>query len=105
MSFDGSGDPGSDADTIASAYLSDASDPLTVPTGCGEPNERLVENLTVDDTQELVGCLKVIGGNGLIVAPNGTLTLRAGQSIELRDGFSVQSGGRLTLEIDPTLAQ
>jgi hypothetical protein len=104
LSFDGSGDPTSDVDTVASAYLSAASDPLAVPTGCGEPNELLVENLTVEDVQEIVACLKVIGGNGLVVAPAGSLTLRAGQSIELRDGFSVQSGGTLVLAIDPSLA-
>ena len=38
-----------------------------------------------------------------VVAPGGDLTLRAGRAVILVDGFKVETGARLTVEIDPTL--
>lgn len=104
LSFDGSGDAGSNADTVASSFLSAASEALTVPTGCGEPNDLLLDGQTIDDTQELVACLTISAGNGFTVAATGDLILRAGGSVRLQNGFSVADGGRLVVVIDPTLA-
>ena len=103
--FDGTGNPLADADTLVSAYLSDQSDPLVVPTSCGEPNDLLLQNQTVDDTQEFVGCLTVTAGGGFAVGPTGVVSFRAGQSIVLQDGFSVAEGGRFDASIDPTLSE
>ncbi len=41
--------------------------------------------------------------NYMIIGPNGDLTLRAGKAIRLGNGFSVGVGGKLTLQIDPSL--
>lgn len=105
LSFDGTGDASSDPNTVPSSFLSDASDPLVVPTGCGEPNHLVLENQTVTDTQELVACLTITAGNAFAVGTTGIVTLEAGESVRLQNGFSVQPGGRLAVVIDPTLAQ
>ena len=93
LSFDGTGDPVADIDTVLSAYLSDQSDPLTVPTACGEANDLVLENQTVNDTQEFVGCLTVTAGNNFTVGTTGDVTFRAGQSVALQGGFSVERVG------------
>lgn len=105
LSFDGTGDPSSDANTLSSSFLSDASEPLTVPTGCGHPNNLLLENQTVTDTQEIVACLTITAGNGFTVGATGFVTVRAGESVRLDNGFSVETGGRFAVVIDATLAQ
>lgn len=105
LSFDGTGDPSSDPNTVPSSFLSGASDPLPVPTGCGEPNHLLLENQTVTDTQELIACLTITAGNAFTVGATGIVTLKAGESVRFQSGFSVESGGRLAVVVDPTLAQ
>lgn len=105
LSFDGTGDPSSDPNAVPSSFLSDASEPLVVPTGCGEPNHLVLENQTVTDTQELVACLTIAAGNAFAVGTTGVVTLKAGESVRFENGFSVQAGGRLAVVIDPTLAQ
>lgn len=105
LSFDGSGNPTADPDTLASAYLSDDSAAVAVPTPCGEPNDLVLENQTVTGVEEHVGCLTVTAGNGFEVAATGDLTLRAGRSVTLTDGFKVQSNGKLAIELDPGLAE
>ncbi len=44
-----------------------------------------------------------LGPNFAVAGPNGDLTLRAGNVVEARDGFSVLVDGTLTIEIDPSL--
>ena len=104
LSFDGTGDPTSDANTLSSAYLSDASLPLTVPTGCGGPNDLVLEGQTIDDTQTFIGCISVTAGNGFMVGTSGDVTLRAGQQVVLTSGFSVATGGRLVIDVDGSLS-
>jgi len=103
--FDGTGNPTADGNTLSSAFLSDASPPLTVPTGCGEPNNRVLEAQTIDDPQTFIACLTVTAGNGFRVGANGNVTLTAGQQVALTGGFSVASGGRLVIRLDPALSQ
>jgi len=105
LSFDGTGDPSSDPNTLPSSFLSDASDPLPVPTGCGEPDHLVLQNQTVTDSQEFVACLTITAGNAFAVGATGIVTLKAGESVRLDGGFSVETGGRLAVVIDPTLAQ
>jgi len=76
-----------------------------VPTGCGGPNHLILENQTVNDTQEFVGCLTLTAGNGFVVEANGDVTFRAGEKVVLQDGFSVAAGGRFKIEIDSTLSE
>lgn len=103
--FDGTGNPAADAHTLASTYLSDDTDALTVPTACGEPNHLVLETETVTDTRELVACLTVTAGNGFAVGATGDVTLRAGRAVILESGFSVADGGSLAVVIDPALGE
>ena len=105
LSFDGTGDPLSDPNTRASAYISDASDPLSVPTPCGELNHLVLEQETVNATEERVACFTISAGNDFVVGPTGNLVFRAGSSITLSSGFAVASGGGFVAEIDPSLTQ
>jgi|GEM_PF-3374153 len=41
--------------------------------------------------------------SGSVIEGSGALTLRAGQKIILGNGFQVEQGGRLTVEVDPSL--
>ena len=105
LTFDGTGNPTADPDTLSSAYLSDDSAPVAVPTPCGETNDLVLENQTVTGVEEHVGCLTVTAGNGFEVAATGDLTLRAGHSVTLVDGFRVLTNGSLAIVIDPGLAE
>lgn len=104
LSFDGTGDPQSDSNTLPSAYLSDQSDPLVVPTSCGEPNDLLLQNETVNDVREFVACLTITAESGFVVGTTGEVIFRAGQSISLQNGFSVSSGGSFAAVIDSSLS-
>lgn len=104
LSFDGSGDPVADANTLLSSFLSDDSEPVLVPTACGEPNHLVLEGQTISGAQELVACQTITAGNGFVVAATGDLILRAGISVTLQDGFWVDSGGKLAVVIDPSLS-
>lgn len=105
LSFDGSGNPTADGNTLISTFLSDDSEPVAVPTGCGEPNNLILENQTISGTQEFVGCFTITARNGFIVGATGDVTFRAGNSVTLAGGFSVATGGRFEVTIDPTLAE
>lgn len=102
--FDGSGNPVADSNTRVSSFLSDDSDPVAVPTGCGGPNDLVLANQTISSTQEFVGCLTITAGDGVVVAATGNATFRAGNSVTLAAGFSVDSGGTLAVVIDSSLA-
>lgn len=105
LDFDGNGDPASDPNTRASAYISDQSDPLPVPTPCGGSNHLVLANETVNTTEERVACFTISAGNGFVVGSGGNVVFRAGSSIALSDGFSVASGGQFVAEIDAALTQ
>ena len=70
---------------------------------CPEPDLALT-GVTVDEAREEERCHAIAAGPGVVVAPGGNLVLRAGTRVELRDGFSVAAGGRLTIAVDPALA-
>jgi lysophospholipase L1-like esterase len=70
----------------------DASDPVTL------------ENATVSDTQEILACTHLEAGNqgggDYIVGASGDLTLHVGLSATFFEGFSIESGGTLTVQTD-----
>jgi RHS repeat-associated protein len=69
--------------------------------GCGQ--ELLLDSGTDGGTvtHQSCGTVRVQGSYG--VGSTGNVTLRAGNRVVLGDGFSVATGGRLTLETDPAL--
>ncbi len=58
---------------------------------------------SVTGTRMRTNCQNILVGPDFEVADNGDLTLRAGRSIHLGDGTSVDAGGALALELDPDL--
>jgi hypothetical protein len=72
-------------------------------TLCGGDPSPLVANQTVTGVLLVEACHWITAGPGLVVGATGELTLRAGRGVALSDGFQVETGGRLTVEIDPSL--
>lgn len=105
LNFDGSGNPIADGNTLISAFLSDDSEPVAVPTGCGEPNDLVLASQTITDTREFVACHTITASNGFVVGSTGNVVFRAGSSITLAGGFSVAVGGTFAATIDPTLTE
>ena len=59
---------------------------------------------TILDVRVFEVCDRItVGPNFAVAGPNGDLTLRAGNVVEARDGFSVLVDGRLTIVIGPSL--
>jgi RHS repeat-associated protein len=69
--------------------------------GCGQ--ELLLNTGTDSGTTTHQSCGTVRAEGTYRVGSTGNVTLRAGSRVVLGDGFSVASGGRLTLETDPSL--
>lgn len=76
--------------------------PIPTPT---PPPECVVtvQGRTVDGSETYESCGVLFAGPALDVVSPGDLGLRAGDLVVLRNGVSVGSGARLTLEIDPTI--
>jgi len=57
----------------------------------------------LDSTRVIESCSTIVAGAGVEVADLGELTLRAGRQVILKDGFKVESGGSLAVEIVPDM--
>jgi hypothetical protein len=62
-----------------------------------------LENETITGSDTRTACQTLTAGNGFVVDARGDLRLVAGETVVLGDGFSVLTGGALTVEIDPSL--
>jgi uncharacterized repeat protein (TIGR01451 family) len=71
---------------------------------CGFFNYRNLSAMTVNDQQVYQSCISITASDFAVIAPGGDVTLRAGQSVILGNGFLVESGRLLTIDIDPALA-
>ena len=69
--------------------------------GCGEVN--YVQNKKDTGDATYTSCGTVQAGPSYTVGATGDVTLQAGHAVVLADGFSVESGGRLTAGVDPNL--
>lgn len=72
---------------------------------CGLPQRLVLLSSTVLDVQLKEACLSIEVGPEFSVGAGGELVLRAGDVIELRNGFEVHSGGDFEAQIDPALAE
>jgi uncharacterized repeat protein (TIGR01451 family) len=70
---------------------------------CGSPDKRQLSDMTVDDERTFRACTSITADNFAVIAPAGDVTLRAGSWIALGNGFAVEAGCDLTIDIDPTL--
>ncbi len=79
---------------------------LSVTSSCSSVSGCALLSLsddTIDSTLTEESCEIEAEMNYMVIGPNGNLTLRAGKTIRLGDGFSVGVDGKLTLELDPSL--
>jgi len=58
---------------------------------------------TISSTEVFEACNELSAGDSFYIVSPGDVTLRAGQRVILRDGFSVGGGARLQVIIDPAL--
>jgi hypothetical protein len=70
---------------------------------CQSPFELDLLGFQVSSTVVCEAGTVLTAGDGLTVNPTGDLTLRAGQRVRFVTDFSVQAGGELATEIDPSL--
>lgn len=85
--------------TDANGFASTPSEAL-VEVSCDE--DRLVSGQTVLGAAIFEGCRRLTVA-GTVVTDGATLVLRAGERVTLGDGFRVDVGGELTVEVDPAL--
>jgi hypothetical protein len=76
---------------------------VTVGSPCTSDDDVVLADETVTGTLTVEGCRSVVTGDNVAVASSGDLTITAGSTITLQSGFSVASGGRLAMGIDPSL--
>jgi uncharacterized repeat protein (TIGR01451 family) len=83
---------------------SDDADAATVAiTLCAQDPNPTVANQVVSGAAMFEACQTLTAGPALTVTATGELTLRAGHRVVFTDGFSVEPGGQLVVEIDPAL--
>jgi hypothetical protein len=71
-------------------------------TSCNAPFDLKLANRAVDTTVTCEAGTVLSAGTSFVVVSPGDLTFRAGQRIDLEDGFEVQSG-TFEAEVDPSL--
>ena len=79
-------------------------DTVVTPGGCGAPDTRDLSGQEIDHQRTYEACVSIDAGNLRVVPAEGDVTLRAGDSIQLGEGFLVEEGCLLTVEIDPAMA-
>jgi extracellular elastinolytic metalloproteinase len=72
---------------------------------CGLPQALVLVSMVVLDEQLHEACLSIEAGSDVSVGSTGALSLTAGQTIELSNGFKVLSGGFFEAEINPALSE
>ncbi len=91
---------------LASELVSDLTlgpiDTFLHPDTCSAPYDLNLAGATVDTTLTCQAGEDLGAGDDFSVVAGGNLTFRAGQAVELRNGFDVQAG-TFTIEIDPSL--
>ncbi len=77
---------------------------VTVDASCSSLNEAVLGGQTVVGLLLVESCNSVTAGGGFTVSGSGDATLTAGASVVLQNGLSVESAGRFTAALDPSLS-
>jgi hypothetical protein len=79
-------------------------DTVIYTSSCTAPFDLNLANATVSGAVTCQAGTVIRAGSAFVVAaPSGDLTFQAGEAIELKSGFKVQTGAAFTAEIDPGL--
>ncbi len=70
---------------------------------CGLCDSLTLEQVTIDDSHVFEACTTITAGNDLEIEGTADVTLRAGEAVVLTNGFSVESGASLTVDVDPSI--
>lgn len=70
---------------------------------CGYPCDVVLESGALSGAEDLTACLSITAGSELTIAYPAWITLTAGTTILLEDGFTLPDGCELSLEIDSQL--
>lgn len=79
-------------------------DTLLTTGSCGAPEQRTLSHLTLSTQREFEACDSITLDQVRVVLPGGDVTLRAGREIIFEDGFELETGCELRVELDPALA-
>jgi hypothetical protein len=71
--------------------------------GCSLPSHQRIDDLLVTDVQTREACRTVEVGPNVAVTGSGNLVVRARRAVSFANGFAVEAGGRLAVEIDPAI--
>jgi glucose/arabinose dehydrogenase len=97
---------GTFAGTLAvTGNIPDAAVPIqaTAYQPCSGQDHLVLDSQTVSDTRTEEACRTLTAGPYAVTSP-GEVTFRAGETVILRDGFSVGAGAGFMAEVDPLLA-
>jgi FG-GAP-like repeat len=72
-------------------------------TSCVAPFDLQIENMTVDEPVVCEAGTNIESGDDVELVPGGSLTFRAGNSIQIDNGFGMATGTSFTMEIDSSL--
>jgi hypothetical protein len=61
----------------------------------------VIDNQILSTTQTFEACDTITAGPSVTINPTGNITFQAGNRVVLKNGFSIISGGRLRIVIDP----
>jgi hypothetical protein len=87
-----------------SGQHAESSDTVQVVESCDLAGSLDLSGRVVDSTEVHEACQSISAGPDFrVVGPDGDLTFRAGVTIILRSGFSVEAGAVFAAEIDPSL--
>jgi hypothetical protein len=63
----------------------------------------VIDNQILSTTETFEACDTITAGPSVTIAPTGNITFQAGKRVVLRYGFSVISGGRVKVVVDPLI--
>ena len=69
--------------------------------GCGAPDDVTLSQHSIAQSVVFHACDSIAAGPDFMIEKLGDVTFRAGQTVVLGDGCSIESGGRLTIEVGP----
>lgn len=65
-------------------------------------NQLIIDNRTISTSENFEECERITAGPDVTITSTGDVTFQSGKRVILRNGFSVEYGGRLSVIVDPS---